>query len=1397
MTPALTTQSLIGTSLVLNIGNTGTWLNCQNVLNIEIACNGSSFSGLVSDTYTSLPQAFTSSPYSYNTQTINIANFCPGTVYKFRIREANWPSGSQSSWSSIYTFTTAGVYIPPTLSLSAFPNLICPPAPVQLSATVNNSCGQSNYSYAWFPATGLNNAFISNPIATVTAPITYTCIVSGGATGCWALVGSIFLNVGTGPPVPGIVSANPNSLCVYNSVTLSTTTYTGNVQWQSSGSVSGPWTNIPGATLQSYVIPSLANTTCFQAQFTSCSGATGTSNISCAITHSVPVLTPSVGCTGSLSLLSFSHLGSSGTPSNVVWAPAPLSLTSGSTAASYSTAGTVYALAQFTDGCISSTSFAVVSPSLNVVVSPVTCSAVASATVFPSNITGPMTFTWLPTSQTTSVATGLFPGNFSVTVGFNNGNCSASTTTSLVSLSVVTGTVLHTDTINCYGIPTGTASMLLAGGSGSSSYVWTDGFNNQTGALATGLSAGNYTVTVTDMLTFCVMSRTFQVNQPPAATLTIVPASPTACVGGNIGLTGINSGGTPGYTYTWTAGPIAVTHTVSETTSGLHSYTLSSRDAHQCLAVKTITLNFITNPTVSASNVTICPGSTGTLTASGASSYTWNGGPATGSSFTASPGISSFYSVLGSAFGCTATASVFMIMNPAPIPGFTSNSPICNGQNLLLYGSGGVSYSWAGPSSFLAGGSTAFISSASPGYSGNYTLTVTSAIGCTAGISASLTVNATPPLSASGSTVCSNGTLLLNASSSPGIGFVWTGPLSFTSTLQNPAITSPSTSRSGFYTVTATSAPGCTNTTTAHVAVTQLPSPLAGSNGPQCTGASINFTASGGTTYWWSGPNGFTSFIQNPVLPSASMAANGTYTIMATTGPCNAWAYHYLTIHPLPTPVATNNSPVCESKALRLFAATGSSVSTYNWYGPSFYSVIANPVRDSSKVAYTGTYTLTVTDFKGCQSTATTDATVLPKPNLSVNGATVCLNQPAILLVNGANLYLWKGPNNYQSSQASSLINKVNSASVGFYTVTGTAVNSCSSSAVAHVSTLSLPSPSVVVFPATKICLNAAVRMEGYGGLNYKWYGPENIYYEGQVFNFSATNQHASGTYTLVAIDGKSCANATTTTLEIFPLPEGTLLGDKMEGCAPLCSDYRFAPITTSSVISGSWVINNKHLPSSFSHCFYEVGTHTVEGTFYDSLTGCKNSVNFQISVHPVPIADFNYSPLKPVENVDDVIFTNSSSGEDLNGFNWTLTSDSPGAPANLSSSKHTTYHFSESGYYPVAMIVSNTWGCADTLMKTVHVEEDFNLFVPNAFTPNEDKHNELFIPVTRGVKLYKLMIFDRWGAVVFHTDNLTEGWDGTYQGEPCQSGVFTWRMSATSIHGENKELSGHVTLYR
>ena len=132
----------------------------------------------------------------------------------------------------------------------------------------------------------------------------------------------------------------------------------------------------------------------------------------------------------------------------------------------------------------------------------ITCSNLGSATVQATGGIGPFSYTWMPTAQANSVATGLSPGTYTLTVFDFGNNFTYTATTVFTSLIPITGNLSNSSSLTCYGATNGTVAIAsLAGGSGSQNYLWTNGINTDTAPNPQNLSAGNYTYTVTDGFT--------------------------------------------------------------------------------------------------------------------------------------------------------------------------------------------------------------------------------------------------------------------------------------------------------------------------------------------------------------------------------------------------------------------------------------------------------------------------------------------------------------------------------------------------------------------------------------------------------------------------------------------------------------------------------------------------------------------------------------------------------------------------------------------------------------------------------------------------------------------------------------------------------------------------------
>jgi hypothetical protein len=162
--------------------------------------------------------------------------------------------------------------------------------------------------------------------------------------------------------------------------------------------------------------------------------------------------------------------------------------------------------------------------------------------------------------------------------------------------------------------------------------------------------------------------------------------------------------------------------------------------------------------------------------------------------------------------------------------------------------------------------------------------------------------------------------LSATSSSISGVTYNWTGPNSYVgSNTQNPSISNTTNLASGTYTVTV-SANGCSSTSSVLVAVNPNPTTTASSNGPICVGNSLNLSASNstGASFSWTGPNNFTSGVQNPIISNITSLANGTYIVTVTANSCSTTSNIAVVINSGPIITSTSNGPICVGNDLKL-----------------------------------------------------------------------------------------------------------------------------------------------------------------------------------------------------------------------------------------------------------------------------------------------------------------------------------------------------------------------------------------------------------------------------------------------------------------------------------------------
>ncbi len=530
----------------------------------------------------------------------------------------------------------------------------------------------------------------------------------------------------------------------------------------------------------------------------------------------------------------------------------------------------------------------------------------------------------------------------------------------------------------------------------------------------------------------------------------------------------------------------------------------------------------------------------------------------------ATTAMSGTYDVTVTLNGMSGTGSTQVTVKPMPsTPVVSNNGPVCSGNVLSLTASTipDATYFWTGPNGFTSTEQNPVVSyNSTTAMSGTYNVTAT-VNGCTSPAgSTTVVVNETPatPMAGNNGPICEGSELSLTASFVPDATYLWTGPNGFTSIEQNPIVSNNATIiMSGTYSVTASLNNGCiSDVSLTQVTVKPMPStPIAGNNGPVCSGNVLSLTASTipDATYLWTGPNGFTSTEQNPIVSNnATTIMSGTYNVTATVNGCTSPAGSTTVIvNETPaTPMAGNNSPVCEGSELSLTASFVPEA-TYLWTGPNgFTSTEQNPmVSNNATTTMSGTYSVTASLSNGCTSDVSlTQVTVNAIPSTPVAGSNGPVCEGSALMLNTSYVwnasYSWTGPNGFTSSEQNPVVSyQATPAMSGSYYITVT-VNGCSSPAGSVIATVNATPETPIAENNGPVCLGSMLSLSAstIPNASYHWTGPNGFVSSEQNPDVSNNAQPGmSGLYYVAVTDNNGCVSESGLTnvsiIDVQPTP--------------------------------------------------------------------------------------------------------------------------------------------------------------------------------------------------------------------------------------------------------------------
>jgi gliding motility-associated-like protein len=290
--------------------------------------------------------------------------------------------------------------------------------------------------------------------------------------------------------------------------------------------------------------------------------------------------------------------------------------------------------------------------------------------------------------------------------------------------------------------------------------------------------------------------------------------------------------------------------------------------------------------------------------------------------------------------------------------------------------------------------------------------------------------------------------------------------------------------------------------------------------------------------------------------------------------------------------------------------------------------------------------------------------------------------------------------------------------------------------------------------------------------------------------------------YTVTAVDPFGCVSTDELTIVVHALPVISFVATDLDGCTPfettfeITSDVEIA--TTDWMYGDGDVTIGSTLPT-VTHTYLYGGLYDVSATVTD-IYGCQSTVEYDeyITVEDMPVAAFTQNPQSVYTNDTEVNFTNESLY--ATDYSWDFGDGSETTPE-----VNPTHSFPDDRgdiFYPVELTAWNYLGCTDKVTVYLNVKSIIIFYIPNTFTPDGDQFNEEFLPVfDSGYDPfdYHLMIFNRYGEMVFESFNAAVGWDGTYGDRGLvDDGVYTWQIDFKEKHSDKRHMhNGHITVLK
>lgn len=537
-----------------------------------------------------------------------------------------------------------------------------------------------------------------------------------------------------------------------------------------------------------------------------------------------------------------------------------------------------------------------------------------------------------------------------------------------------------------------------------------------------------------------------------------------------------------------------------------------------------------------------------------------------------------------------------------------------------------------------------------------------------------------------------------------------------------------------------------------------------------CFGSSTSLTASSGSGYLWS--NGLTT-------QTIQVSSAGSYSVTVYhNGSCIQYSPAIaVNASPQVTATVTPSAPVtaCNGDSVLLTASSGS---TYLWSN--------GKTTQSIYVKTQGNYSVTVYNAQGCFGTsAPVVVTFNPIPTATISpGGIIMLpqGQSQTLSANTATTYQWSTGASTQT---------INVSAAGTYWVRIKNTNGCWSMRDTVVVQIVNSSTILTAQGGTTFCPGDSVVLHSSFTTGNQWFR-DNIAIGGATLQNYIAKQ---GGYYKVKVaqagGGTITSDSILVTLKTLP----TLLSSSSDS---VCSGERVQlSVNVSAGATAKWydaIIGGTLLGSGLNYLTPPI---TLSTNYFVELTasGCTNTQRSAVNAFVYTAINPDFTATTPITTGGgfEVQF-NSVNGSSYN-YEWDF--GDPNSNDNTSALANPSHVYAQQGEYTVMLVAISNMGCSDTTYKTLRVEQETDLFLPNAFTPNNDGLNDVFRLRGTQIESSSMIIVSQWGNIIYRNDDARKGWDGTINGKYVENATYTYLVKVKKRDEPETILKGNISLIR